>query len=364
MVNPGFDVSRALRSLVDNAPGIILAADLEARIRYINHTTPGLSPAEVIGCSLYDFTPPEEVERVRGYVGGVLSTGVAVTYEIRSADELGGLWYSVQVGPLTEGESVVGVSMILTDITPQKTAELTSRELATDLERSNLDLEQFAFAASHDLREPLRMISSFSELLLVEHAADLDEEALEGLRFIHDGALRMTTLVGDLLEYSRVGRRELTPTAVSLDHLLAQVLTDLAVLVEERNARVTHDPLPEVTAEATPLRRVLQNLVHNAIKFSEGPPEIHLTATTENGHHLISVLDRGIGIRPEYAERIFRPFQRLHARSAYPGSGLGLAIARKVIAAHGGELNVHPREGGGSIFRFTLPLAPRKSAKV
>ena len=226
----------------------------------------------------------------------------------------------------------------------------------SELERSNESLEQFAFVASHDLQEPLRMVSSFMELLSNQYSDQLDENAQEYIDFAVDGAQRMQRLVIDLLTYARVGTRGKSFESTKCETVLETTLSNLTVTIEESLAVVTHDPLPNVMADEDQLVQLFQNLIGNAIKFIEnGPPKVHIGVSEEKGFHRFSIQDNGIGIAPENLERIFGVSQRLHSIDEYPGTGLGLAICKKIVEHHGGRIWVESELGKGSTFHFTIP---------
>ena len=234
-------------------------------------------------------------------------------------------------------------------------AELEAK--ARELARSNEELQQFAYVASHDLQEPLRMVSSYTQLLGRRYASHLDADAREFMGYIVEGSARMKQLIEDLLAYSRVGTRVREFRDVSSEAALAKALANLRGAQERTNAAVTHDPLPAVRGDEGQLTQLFQNLVGNALKF-RGPddPRIHVSARAEEGAWLFSVADNGIGLDPQYAERIFLMFQRLHNREEYPGTGIGLAICKKIVDRHGGRIWVEGRPGTGCIFFFTLPM--------
>jgi signal transduction histidine kinase len=229
---------------------------------------------------------------------------------------------------------------------------------ARELERSNADLEQFAYAASHDLSEPLRTVAGFSQLLRARYEGRLDDEADEFIAHMTAGVERMQQLIDDLLVYSRVGREPLRQEDVDLEDVLRQVLNWLAPALREREARVTHDALPAVRCERGQIAQVMQNLVANAVKFTapDVTPEVHVSAAREGRVWRISVRDNGIGVEGA-GDVIFKMFARLHAVDAYPGTGIGLALAKRIVEGHGGQIWVEPAPGGGSVFSFTLPAA-------
>ncbi|WP_327122155.1 ATP-binding protein [Streptomyces sp. NBC_01341] len=247
-------------------------------------------------------------------------------------------------------------------------------EGATELRRSNEELEQFAYVASHDLQEPLRKVASFCQLLERRYADQLDDRAKQYIAFAVDGANRMQTLINDLLTFSRVGRLHAQDADVSLESLLRRTTNSLGVAVEETGAVITHDPLPAVHGDPTQLGVLLQNLISNAIKFRApgAVPQVHISAVevteardaasdpsgeTGGPRWEIAVSDNGIGIGPEYAERIFVIFQRLHTRDSYPGNGIGLALCKKIVEYHGGTIALDTTHTPGTRFVFTLPPA-------
>jgi signal transduction histidine kinase len=246
---------------------------------------------------------------------------------------------------------------ILLELSATKEANAVLQAHATELQRSNDELEQFAYVASHDLQEPLRKVASFSQLLQRRYAGKLDARADQYIEFAVDGAKRMQALINDLLAYSRVGRSDREPTLVSSDAALTQARANLAEQIEETGATIETGHLPLVLAELPLLIAVFQNLLSNALKFSGGkPPRVVITVRRDEPFWLFSFSDSGIGIEPEYAERIFVIFQRLQERTAYPGTGIGLAMTRKIIDYFGGRIWLDTTFTDGTRFYFTLPM--------
>ena len=238
-----------------------------------------------------------------------------------------------------------------------KRADQELKRYAAELVRSNKELEQFAYIASHDLQEPLRMVASYTQLLARRYEGKLDSDADDFIGFAVDGATRMQELINGLLTYSRVGTRgkDLEPTDCEV--IYERTLQNLQRAIEESGASLTHDPLPTVVADDIQLGQLFQNLISNAIKFrSKEPPRIHVSAKQEANEWVFSVSDNGIGIDPEFAERIFAMFQRLHNRTEYPGTGIGLAVCKKIVERHGGRIWVESELGKGTVFYFTMPL--------
>jgi len=227
---------------------------------------------------------------------------------------------------------------------------------AQELMRSNAELQQFAYVASHDLQEPLRMISSYTQLLVRRYGDRFDKEAREFMDYVVDGSARMKQLIEDILAYSRVGTRGREFKTVQSEAALKKALASLRAALEATGAKVTNDSLPAVEADDVQLAQLFQNLIGNALKFtSGGTPHIHVGVAELPQAWEFSVKDNGIGIDPQYFERIFMVFQRLHSKGEYSGTGIGLAICKKVVDRHGGRIRVESRPGEGSTFFFTLP---------
>jgi signal transduction histidine kinase len=232
------------------------------------------------------------------------------------------------------------------------------QDTTEELQIANEELQQFAYAASHDLQEPLRTISSFTQLMQRRYAGQLDTDADEFMEYIVDGSKRMQQLINDLLEYTRVDTHVNEFKLVKLDNVIEDTLLNLKGSINENNAVITHDPLPTINADKGQLNQLFQNLISNAIKFQkpDEPPRIHISAKKEDDHYLFSVSDNGIGIEPQYTERVFVIFQRLHTRETYQGTGIGLSIVKRIVERHGGRIWVESEFGVGSTFYFTLKI--------
>lgn len=318
----------------------------------------------------YDADPQFTRQEVVTLYGRNWAFDVHSARSFRSAQE-SWLPLTILIGGLVIDGMLVGLFVMISRANRQALScadEATIRleEKARDLEQSNRELERFAYIASHDLQEPLRMVGSFAELLDEEYADRFDEQGASWLQFMVDGARRMQALVRGLLDYSRVGREEAKHEPVDMNALLEDVLVELSEAIEEAGAEVSRDDCPSVLGHRAQLHGLLLNLVSNAVKFRapDRRPRVHVECRTVEGRALISVEDNGIGIDEQYAERVFEIFQRLHVREEYPGTGIGLAVAKKVVELHGGDLEFRSEPGQWTRFFFTLPLAPASSGSA
>jgi signal transduction histidine kinase len=237
-------------------------------------------------------------------------------------------------------------------------AQLEQRvqQRTAELARSNADLQQFAYIASHDLQEPLRMVTSYTQLLARRYQGKLDADADDFIAYVVDGTARMQALINDILSYSRIGTRGKSFEPTDCELVFAHVLANLKLAIDESGAVVTHDPLPTLSADRTQLTQLFQNLIGNAIKFrGVEQPRVHVAVERQGTEWLFSICDNGIGIDPQYLERIFIIFQRLHTRTEYPGTGMGLAICKKIVERHGGRIWVESQSGQGTKFCFVVP---------
>jgi signal transduction histidine kinase len=270
-------------------------------------------------------------------------------------------------GALTQaqGELEQRVRDLQREVAERQRAEKELAEKTIELQRSNAELRQFAYVASHDLQEPLRMVTSYTQLLAKRYQDKLDRDASEFIGFAVEGVNRMQLLIRDLLEYSRTGTRGKVLAMTDCNGVLDATLKNLQAVIEESHARITRDPLPVVMADEIQLGQLFQNLIMNAIKYQDRkPPEIHVGCKQEENRWLFWVRDNGIGIDPAYAERIFVIFQRLHSRQEYPGTGIGLAICKKIVERHGGKIWVKSELGKGSTFYFTIPAGGENETEV
>jgi PAS domain S-box-containing protein len=355
---------RQLRTLMESSPLGMFHADAAGRCLYVNPAwvgISGLSLDESLGEGWFRCVHPEHHLQMKAAFQEALTQGTLVVTEHRYLRPDGTIvWVRGYAMPLREGGSVSGFIGTVEDITQRRLldAELAAR--GEELLRSNAELEEFAYVASHDLQEPLRMITSYSQLMLRRHVAHMPSEAQEFMAFIEDGGRRAQALIGDLLSLARVNSRGKPMEPVSLASTLKDVLRSLRLTLLEIDPAITWDePLPCLRADKRQLNQLLQNLLTNAVKFRSAEPlRIHVGASREdNGRWLIRVSDNGIGIEPKFHQRVFGMFQRLHLRDEHTGTGIGLAICKKVVERHGGRIGVDSELGKGSTFWFTLEAA-------
>jgi two-component system, chemotaxis family, sensor kinase Cph1 len=250
---------------------------------------------------------------------------------------------------------VIFATAAFSDISEQKEAENRLKATARELKRSNAELEQFAYVASHDLQEPLRKVGSYMELVAERYQDQLDQDGREFIDYAVDGARRMKVMINDLLTYSRVGTKGKPFAPTDTMKVMQDVLNDLELTIQDNDARITFDSLPVVTADESQLQQLFRNLIGNAIKYrGQDPPQIHVSAQGRKRTWRFCVQDNGIGMEDRFFERIFQIFQRLHGPGRYNGTGIGLAICKKIVERHGGRIEVESAPDQGSTFYFTL----------
>jgi PAS domain S-box-containing protein len=325
-----------------------------------NYRIFGLEPQSVkITNEFYqDFLDEDAIEYTNNLVVEVINKKLPVNFEhkIKRRDGRRRTIMGIIRPVLNEQGELIKISGYSHDITERKETEEQLRIKNEELLRSNQELEQFAYVASHDLKEPLRMITNYTQLLQHKYDHTLDDAAREYIQFAVDGAHRMGKLINDLLEFSRIGRNIEKYIRIDTATILQEVLCNLEENIKNANATITAADLPIVRSAPTYLTQLFQNLIGNALKFkSSSDPVININASRQNGHWLFSISDNGIGIDKEHQHKIFIIFQRLHDRNQYPGTGIGLAICKKIVEMHGGNIWVTSEPGSGSVFHFTLP---------
>jgi PAS domain S-box-containing protein len=355
------ELRQQLAAIIESAADPIMSQDLDGTIRSWNAGAVqlfGYHADEIIGRPVTLLIPEDRLEE-ETRIGGQLLHGEQVKpFDSLSRRKDGTLVpVSVRISPIKDMKGrITGASKVVRDITEQKRIDEQLRKVVVELERSNLELEQFASVASHDLQEPLRMVSSYTQLLELEYKDKLDDDAREYIAYAVDGARRMQRLINDLLEFSRVGTRGKRLELVDANVVLGVVRANLSVAIEDGGALVTNEELPTVMADSIQLGQLLQNLVANAIKFHGGrSPRVHIAASERGPEWVFTVRDNGIGIEPKYFDRIFAIFQRLHVTADYPGTGIGLAVCKRIAERHGGRIWVESDPGNGATFSFSIP---------
>jgi PAS domain S-box-containing protein len=356
-----------LRSILNSIPTGVVVASKTGEYLLIN---PAAAPytnitqeakrdrPEPYGVFMLDTTTPypaEEMPLARAIRG---EAATKIELFVRHESFPAGRWLLCDAVPLTADNGAVrGGIAVYNDITERKKAAQALARRAEALARSNQELEQFAYVASHDLQEPLRMVASYVQLLELKYSKKMGEEADQYIAYIVDGAKRMHDLIQDLLAFSRAGKGNMTFVPVHCDAVVQAALENLKKAIDDSKANVTVDKLPIITGDPSQLRQLFQNLVENAIKYrGDACPDIHISAEKQRSEWVIQVRDNGIGMDPAYTKQIFRIFQRLHEdRQQYSGSGIGLAIAKKIVERHGGRIWCTSVPGEGSTFAFAMP---------
>lgn len=346
------------RTLFDLAFDLLCIAGFDGYFKQLNpawEQTLGFSIDELKAQPFIEFVHPDDREATLVAARDLSKGERVVKFENRYLCKDGSYrWLSWKSVPAPDEEQIYAV---VQDITDAKQTEDAIQRYAQELERSNADLKQFAYIASHDLQEPLRMVTSYLQLLQRRYQGQLDDDADEFIGYAVEGADRMKTLINALLRYSRVSRHDLQIEPVDVEAVLREVITDLQMAIEDTGAEVTHDALPTVSADRAQLRQLLQNLIANGLKFhAEGTtPQIHIGVEETETDWTFWVSDNGIGIDPAYQDQLFIPFKRLHGHDTYAGTGIGLAMCKKIAERHGGRIWVASELGQGTTFHFTLP---------
>ncbi len=345
-------------SIINSLPGIFYLIDEYGHFIRWNENferVTGYSAEDISKMTNLDFIGKDEKQLVAEKLQEVLTKG-ETSVEVYLVSRAGKktLFFFTGARMLVDGKKyVVGMGI---DITERKRAEDALRQMSEELIRSNADLRQFSYVASHDLQEPLRVISTCVQLLVKRHKGKSSESLDELVKYIVDNAKRMQELIRDILDYSRMETGKKTFKPVDFSQAVEEVLVSLKVAMVESGAIVTYDRLPTIVADKVQMNSLFQNLIDNAIKFHNNEtPKVHISAERKGDEWIFSVQDNGIGIEPEFTDKIFDVFKRLHTREEYPGTGIGLAICKKIVEHHGGRIWFESEPGKGSTFYFTIP---------
>ena len=344
--------------LYNSAPAGYITMDMATRITEIN-----IIGAKLLGIDQTEkhkyifnlFITPEYHELFRSHVKKALSTGNKQNFELdlKRRDKT---IFHAHIEMDIKFEKNTLYKLVIVDLTERK-------KLEEDLKRSNEELKQFAYVASHDMQEPLRTIVSFTQLLTRRYEGKFDSDADEFMSYIVDASIRMKQQIEDLLEFSRVLTQGGNFEKINTNDILKQTISNLKTLIDENNAEISYDPLPEIVADYKQLARLFQNIITNSIKFRkpEEAPKIHISSKKDEkeGKYIFSISDNGIGMEPQYQDRIFTIFQRLHTMEEYSGTGIGLSVAKKIVERHGGHIWVESKFGKGSTFYFTISASLR-----
>jgi PAS domain S-box-containing protein len=354
------------RGLLEAAPDAMVVVNQAGKIVLLNlqaETQFGYRRDELLGQKMSNIVPSGFPERLvadslrsaEDALAQQIGTGIELTARRKDGSEFP---IEIMLSPLKSADGVL-VTAAIRDITARKNSEVQLLEKVKELNRSNEELQQFAYIASHDLQEPLRMVASYTALLARRYKGKLDSDADDFIAFAVDGASRMQLLIRDLLAYSRVGSKGKELVDTSSAEALQHAIHNLRGAIEGSAALVTNDALPSVMADEMQLTQLFQNLVGNAIKYRRaGVPRVHITAVPSDANKwMFSVQDNGLGIEPQFFEKIFGVFQRLHKREEFDGTGIGLAICKKIVERHGGTLSVESTFGEGSTFYFPLTVS-------
>ncbi|MGR3319588.1 MAG: PAS domain-containing sensor histidine kinase [Candidatus Anammoxibacter sp.] len=339
----------------------IIASDKNYKIKYYNPMAEeifGYKAENAIGSNVFDIYKEltADSDFVKQAIDEIHNEGeYSSIFQQKKKD--GGRFLQIRISDVLDiSNKSAGYMLMAHDITERIKGERLLKRHTDDLARSNEELEQFAYVASHDLQEPLRMITSYLQLLEGRYKGNLDKDADDFIEFAVDGANRMQTLIDDILTYSRVGRDMIDFTPVDCNVILEQVIITLQTAIKEKEAVIIYDPLPTVIADELLMNQLFQNLISNAIKFCNNSPQIKISAVQSEDDWVFSVSDNGIGIEPKQFNHVFLMFRRLHTRTEYQGTGIGLPICKKIVERHGGRIRIESEPGKGSKFHFTIPV--------
>lgn len=350
-----------LAAIVTSSEDAMISKNLDGTITAWNKGAEnlfGYLSEEIIGKNIKSLIPTERLDDEKIILETILkgdSIKQKETTRIRKNGEQ--VQVSLTVSPIYDKHgTIIGASKVSRDITKQKQQEKNMELLTEKLLESNTELERFAYIASHDLQEPVRMITNFGEILAKDYTSVLDEEGKEYLKFMTDAGVRMRDMIDDLLSYSRLANNDGRMTTFLGERILNEVQENLKSLLNEKRVKMTHDELPELYGNPVQILRLLQNIIVNGIKYQAigNTPAIHIRAEENADNWCISIQDNGLGIKPEFIKAIFQPFKRLHTWDSIPGTGLGLAICKKIAENHGGSIQVKSEFGKGSVFSIYI----------
>jgi PAS domain S-box-containing protein len=348
------------RLLAENSFDLICIHNTDGRLEFISPSIKrllGYEPEELLGRKPYEIVHPDDQHIIRSIkmdISEDVSLQAPAQYRLRHKDG-SYIWLETIFVPLEDSNEHLILSQSR-DIRRSKRYQQMLEERSKELERSNADLETFAFVSSHDIQEPLRMISNYMQLLKRRYKGQLDADADEYIEYANRGAIMLSQLIRDLLSYSRITRTEMIKSVVYVDELMKDVSNHLSVQLKEKEAKVICGELGTISCDRNLMMLVLQNLISNGIKYNQNPsPEVTISCKWLGREKLFIVSDNGIGIAPEHQERIFEPFHRLHTKTEYPGTGLGLSICKKIVERHNGKIWLESEPGKGTTFYFTLP---------
>jgi PAS domain S-box-containing protein len=352
------------RLLVESIKDLsIILLDLQGHVTSWNEGAQraiGYTSEEIIGQSIGCFYVPEDKiqQKLSGMLKTVKEQGRLVEEGWKVRKDGSRFWAEVVITAIHDRENqLIGFSEMTRDLTERKQADMDRERYIKSLASSNTELRQFAYVASHDLQEPLRMITSYTQLLSKRYKGKLDADADEFIGYATDGAMRMRRLIEDLLMYSRLGSEKVPLVPIDCNDILKRALINLSITVLESGATVTSESLPVVHAVESQLLQLIQNLVGNAIKYhGSAPPLVHVSAQKKESEWVFAIRDNGIGLDPQFVDRIFIIFQRLHTSDKYAGTGIGLAVCKKIVERHEGRIWVESKPGQGATFYFTLPI--------